>query len=96
MYYGYHQPNHFRPCHYNPFPPQHSPYYAEHNLYRQISIEEAMRIALERVPGEVVKIELDTEQGVIVYEVDIVTNQGIEYEVVVDRNTGRIIEIKPD
>lgn len=64
--------------------------------YRRITIEEAMAIALEQVPGQVVKVELDTEKGVQVYEVDIVTAQGVKYEVAVDINTGGIVEIELD
>ncbi|MEN1969504.1 PepSY domain-containing protein [Lentibacillus sp. N15] len=64
--------------------------------YRQITIEDAMQIALQQVPGEVVKVELDTNYGVEVYEVEIVTNQGTKYEVEVDRETGRIVNIELD
>ena len=55
-----------------------------------------MRIAQEQVPGQVVKVELDTENGLLVYEVDILTSQGIKYEVTVDVNTGGIVEIDLD
>ncbi|OZU87793.1 hypothetical protein CIL03_13870 [Virgibacillus indicus] len=67
-----------------------------HNAYRRITIEEAMHIALEQIPGQVVKIELDTENGMQVYEVDIVTNQGTRFEVSVDVNTGGIVEIEQE
>ena len=66
------------------------------NWQRRISMVEAMNIALEQVPGQVVKIELDTKKGVLVYEVDIITSQGVKYEVVIDVDTGRIIEIELD
>jgi uncharacterized membrane protein YkoI len=65
-------------------------------FYRQITIEEAMNIAMEQVPGQVVKVELDTEKGVQVYEVDIVTAQGVKYEVAININTGEIVEIELD
>lgn len=64
--------------------------------YRRITIDEAMAIALEQVPGQVVKVELDTEKGMQVYEVDVVTAQGVKYEVAVDINTGGIVEIEVD
>lgn len=66
------------------------------HFYRQITIEEAMNIALEQVPGQVVKVEMDTEKGVQVYEVDIVTAQNVKYEVAVNMNTGEIVEIELD
>ncbi|MCG5103234.1 PepSY domain-containing protein [Oceanobacillus alkalisoli] len=64
--------------------------------YRQISIEEAMNIAVGRVPGQIVKVELEKEQGVWVYEVEIITAQGVKYEVEVDMNTGNIVKIEVD
>lgn len=63
---------------------------------RRISIEEAMNIALSQVQGEIVKIELEREQGILVYEVDIVTAQGVKYEVIVNANNGTVLEVKLD
>lgn len=69
---------------------------APYNEYRQITIEEAMNIAVERVPGQIVKVELDRENGIWVYEVDIITQQGVKYEVEVAINTGTIVKIEMD
>ncbi|ASK61066.1 peptidase [Virgibacillus phasianinus] len=66
------------------------------NWNRRITIEEAMNIASEQVPGQIVKVELDTKYGAWIYEVDIITPQGMEYEVEVDVNTSGIISVKPD
>ena len=55
-----------------------------------------MGIALERVTGEVVKIELDREHGRLFYEVDIVNANGIKYEIAVDAQTGRITNVELD
>ncbi len=63
---------------------------------RRISIEEAMNIALSQVQGEIVKVELEHEKGILVYEVDIVTAQGVKYEVTVDANNGTVLEVKLD
>lgn len=68
----------------------------EYSRYSRISIEDAMAIALEQIPGEVVKIELDTKNGMLIYEVDIINRQGIKYEVEIDAQTGRIIKMKRD
>ena len=40
----------------------HMNYNQGQQFYRQITIEEAMAIAMEQVPGQVVKVELDTEK----------------------------------
>ena len=71
-------------------------YHAGYSAYRQISIQEAMNVALGRVPGQVVKVELEQENGLWVYEVDIITLQGVRYEVIVDMNTGAIVRIELD
>ena len=64
--------------------------------YRQISMQEAMTIAQGRVPGQVVKIELEQEHGIWVYEVDIITAEGAKYEVEVTINTGEIVKVELD
>ncbi|WP_404451442.1 PepSY domain-containing protein [Virgibacillus necropolis] len=66
------------------------------NWNRRITIEEAIQIASEQVPGQIVKVELDTKNGAWIYEVDIITSQGMEYEVEVDVNSGGIISVIPD
>jgi len=64
--------------------------------FRQISMPEAMTIAQGLVPGRVVKIELEQEHGMWVYELDIITSQGAKYEVKVDINTGEIVKVELD
>lgn len=64
--------------------------------YRRISIEQAMDIAVRRVPGQVVKAELDYDDGLLVYEIDIRTADGYKYEVKVDATTGAILKVKLD
>ncbi len=67
-----------------------------YSRYSRISIDDAMTIALEQIPGEVVKVELDTENGLLVYEVDIVTMEGLKYELEIDAQSGAIVKIKRD
>ena len=88
MYHIYHVPQ--------PYGRYYQPSIDYYNGFRQISIQEAMNIALGRVPGQVVKVELDQENGMWVYEVDIITPQGVKYEVEVDINTGAIIKVEVD
>lgn len=59
-----------------------------------ISMEEAKRIALERVPGASEKnmsIELDYDDGWYVYEGEIMYD-GMEYEFDIDGNSGTILK----
>ncbi len=58
--------------------------------------DQAMAIALERVPGQVVKAELDYDDGMLVYEIDVRTAEGYKYEVKIDANTGAILRVKLD
>jgi uncharacterized membrane protein YkoI len=58
----------------------------------RISLQEAAQIALQALPGQLLRVELDTENGRLVYEVDIRTNYGI-YEIVIDAYTGSIIDM---
>ncbi len=72
-------------------------YYDLWNNYwriQQISATEAIQIALRYVPGDVLKIELDTERGIVVYEITIRAHNGTYYEVKIDANTGTLIEIE--
>lgn len=59
-----------------------------------LTVDEAISIALERVPGATqndVKIELDYDDGVYKYEGDIIHEQK-EYEFEIDANSGTILE----
>lgn len=76
-----------------------NPYWDNHwqnPRYRRISTEQAMSIALQRVPGHVVKAELDNDDGRLVYEIDIRNQQGVKYEVKVDAVTGEVVRVKID
>ncbi|NLL71929.1 MAG: PepSY domain-containing protein [Clostridiales bacterium] len=60
-----------------------------------ISLEEAIQIALQEVPGRAVKAELESKNGLLIYEVDIVSDYG-DYEVRVDASTGNVIRVEYD
>src|SRR5699024_2179135 len=60
-----------------------------------ISIEEAKRIALAEFSGEIDDIELDTEDGRLIYEVEIERGDK-EAEIEIDAYTGEILLIEID
>lgn len=60
-----------------------------------ITLEEAIQIALQEVPGRVIKAELERKNGRLIYEIDIVTEYG-DYEVRVDAYTGDVIRVEYD
>ena len=74
-------------------------YWANHwqnPKYRRITIDQAMAIALQRVPGQVVKAELEFEDGILIYEIYSRTAEGHKYEVKIDASTGAILRVKLD
>ena len=64
----------------------------------QIGLTEAqvIEIALLEVPGEVQEIELETEDGIPVYEVEILVSGGTEMEVEIHADTGEVLEIETE
>lgn len=55
-----------------------------------------LAIAQARVPGQVLKVEIEQEQPGFKYEVKILTGTGRVREVNVDARTGRIVEIEDE
>ncbi|WP_313956966.1 PepSY domain-containing protein [Bacillus sp. FJAT-22090] len=60
---------------------------------QRVSVEQAVQIALQRIPGQVMHVDLDMENGLLVYEVFIATAQNRVYEVEVNAKTGAIVDI---
>jgi len=64
-------------------------------LENSISAEKAMQIAVEKVGGKVIEMELDEDDNRYEYEIEIKTNDG-EVEMTIDAVTGKILEIEKD
>jgi uncharacterized membrane protein YkoI len=60
-------------------------------MNQRITIDDAINIARERVRGEVVKVELDTQRHDWVYKVDVITTENTMDEIKVCFNTGEIV-----
>ncbi|MFC5530258.1 PepSY domain-containing protein [Cohnella yongneupensis] len=56
-----------------------------------ITKEQSTAVALKETPGEVLSVELETENGVAAYTVTIKDKKGQQQEVTVDANSGKII-----
>lgn len=63
---------------------------------QQLLMEEAIQIARQHVPGLVVEAELENKHGRQIFEIDIITSEGVKYEVEIDANSGEVIEISLD
>ncbi|AZV45122.1 propeptide, PepSY amd peptidase M4, putative [beta proteobacterium KB13] [Peribacillus asahii] len=59
----------------------------------KISLEEAEKIALKEVAnGTITDVELDMENGLLVYEIE-VEKKWLEYDLVIDANTGDVLHV---
>ena len=72
----------------------------DHNpRYQQeinVTEQESKEIALERIPGTVEEVELEDEDGHVVYEVELKSENGDEHEVIIDAQTGDILVVESD
>ena len=62
----------------------------------KITEEEATKTALEKVPGTVNEVELEDENGTIVYGIEVVSTDGTQQDVKVDAQTGKIVKVEAD
>lgn len=61
-----------------------------------MSEEKAIEIALAEVPGTVQETEFEIEDGNQIYEIEILTADGVEMEVEIDIATGTVLEVEAD
>jgi len=62
----------------------------------KITPEQARTAALKQVLGTVTKVELDDENGYLVYSVDICSSTGQRQDVKVDAGNGRVLHVDVD
>ncbi|MGG2107135.1 PepSY domain-containing protein [Lysinibacillus pakistanensis] len=63
---------------------------------QRISPQQAMQIAVQRVPGQIIHYGMDMENGTLVYEIFILTSQNKIYKVEVNAKTGVIRKIEEE
>lgn len=63
---------------------------------QRITLQQAKEIALARVPGQVVHVDMDLEHGVMVYEIFILTSNNRLFEVEILARSGRILKIEEE
>lgn len=57
-----------------------------------VTVDQATQTALAQFPGATVhEVKLDDEDGVLVYEVELVDSAGVEHEVKVNATTGAVV-----
>lgn len=68
--------------------------YVQNN--QRISVQQAQQIAYSTVQGQVLNVYLDMENGIIVYEVYVITPQNRVYQVEIHPKTGSILKIEQE
>jgi uncharacterized membrane protein YkoI len=63
---------------------------------QRITLEQAMSIALQRISGEIVHVDLDMEDGILVYEVFIMSPNNQIFEVEIHARTGNILKVEQE
>ena len=63
---------------------------------QRISMQQAQEIALARVPGHIVHVDMELELGVLVYEIFIMTSDNRLFEVEVLAKSGRILKVEEE
>lgn len=62
-----------------------------------LPLEQILARVRDRIPaGDIVKVELDRDHGVWIYEFKVIDPRGRLLEVEVDAGTGRILEVEED
>ncbi|USK59430.1 PepSY domain-containing protein [Peribacillus asahii] len=70
--------------------------YYESYSAAKVSLEEAEKIALKEVAnGTITDVELDMENGLLVYEIE-VEKKWLEYDLVIDANTGDVLHVEKE
>ena len=71
---------------------------AEHDRVRELvesgairPLEEVVDTVTARYPGRLLEVELEREEGRLVYEIELVTEDGEYIEVLVDAETGEVL-----
>ena len=67
-----------------------------HKLKAKITEEQAKAAALAAKPGKVTEVELEKEDGVVVYGIDITAEDGKMFDVTVDANTGKVLKVEAE
>jgi uncharacterized membrane protein YkoI len=61
-----------------------------------LPLSKILAIASQRVPGDVIEVELEDEERVLVYEIKILTDGGRVREIKIDARTGAVLEIEDE
>jgi uncharacterized membrane protein YkoI len=61
-----------------------------------LPLAKILTIAQEKAPGDVVEVELESERGVLIYEIKVLTQSGRVREIEIDARTGAVLKVEDD
>ncbi|MEX2050577.1 MAG: PepSY domain-containing protein [Steroidobacteraceae bacterium] len=61
-----------------------------------LPLEKILAIAKQQIPGDVIDVELEFENGLVVYEITVLAPNGRVREIELDARTGKVLEIEDD
>lgn len=59
-----------------------------------LSLAQILPLAQRAVPGEVLEVELESEHGQLIYEIEILARTGRVRKVIVDARTGALLGVE--
>jgi uncharacterized membrane protein YkoI len=75
----------------------------EHDAVREalrrgdvLPLTKVLAIAVQRVPGDVIKVELEREKRVLIYEIKVLAKNGRVRELEIDARTGVVLKVEDD
>jgi len=61
-----------------------------------LSLSEIMKQANSRIPGKILEVDLEEKGGLIIYEIEFLSETGVVMEMLIDARSGRVISVKED
>lgn len=61
-----------------------------------LPLEKILAIVSQQIPGEVIDVEIELENGLTVYEITVLAPNGRVREIELDARTGKVLEIEDD
>jgi uncharacterized membrane protein YkoI len=61
-----------------------------------LSLQEILEINSKQITGRILEVELEHEGGQMIYEIEVLDNNGIVWEIKLDARSGKIIKQEQD
>jgi uncharacterized membrane protein YkoI len=61
-----------------------------------LPLAKILAIAQEKVPGDVIEVELESKRGALVYEIKVLAQSGRVREIKIDARNGTVLKIEDD